>query len=462
MLFDDLYFVDKGRAACPLYLLTSKELPKWLEQHAGRQANWVHQSGFAASAGAVLIIPDKAGNIESVLVGQGAEKEFWSLGSLTSKLPEGVYRLSETPDDDFMALAALAWGLGSYRFDAYKQKSNERSFPSLVVPKTLNLQHLIAQLEGIFLARDLINTPANDMGPEALHEQMEALAKTHKADFKNIVGDQLLTENFPLIHAVGRAADQAPRLLDIRWGHQDHPLVTLVGKGVCFDSGGLNIKPGASMDLMKKDMGGAACVMGLAHIIMSLQLPIRLRVLVGAVENAISSAAFRPGDVLPSRKGQSVEIGNTDAEGRLVLADLLSFAEEETSDLIIDMATLTGAARVALGPEIAPFYSPSDELANALTLSSSRSQDPMWRMPLWKGYDGWLSSKVADMNNISAGPFAGSITAALFLSRFVDSSDWIHCDVYGWNAKPRSARPVGGEGTAIRALLDLIETRYAS
>ncbi|MGC6471272.1 MAG: leucyl aminopeptidase family protein [Parvibaculales bacterium] len=460
-MFEELFFADKGRPACPIYLLTKEDLPDWLEQHAGRQANWVNQSGFVAGSGAVLTIPDKAGNIESVLVGQGREIDFWSLGTLTTKLPEGVYRLAETPDEDDMALAALAWGLGRYRFDRYTTKAQDRSLPSLVIPKSLGIERLTAQLEGVCLARDLINTPANDMGPEALQESMESLAGRHNAGFSTVIGDALLEGNFPLIHAVGRASDQAPRLLELVWGEAHHPLLTFVGKGVCFDSGGLNIKPGTAMDLMKKDMGGAACVLGLAHMIMSCKLPVRLRVLVGAVENAISAGAFRPGDVLPSRSGKTVEIGNTDAEGRLVLADMLTLACEETPDLLIDMATLTGAARVALGPEIAPFYTHNDVLADELETAAGQVKDPLWRMPLWAGYQGWLSSKVADMNNISSGPFAGSITAALFLSRFVQSGNWVHCDVYGWNAKPRPGRPVGGEATAVRALFQMIEDRYA-
>ncbi|MGC6512679.1 MAG: leucyl aminopeptidase family protein [Parvibaculales bacterium] len=460
-MLEELFFVDKGRPACPIYLLTKTDLPGWLEQHAGRQANWVNQSGFAAGSGTVLTIPDKTGNIESVLVGQGNETDFWTLGSLTRKLPEGVYRLAETPGDEDMALAALAWGLGQYSFERYLTKAEDRSLPSLVIPKNLSLDDLVARIEGLSLARDLINTPANDMGPQALHEAMETLAGRHLAGFKAIVGDDLLDQNFPLVHAVGRASDQAPRVLELVWGDEAYPMLTLVGKGVCFDSGGLNIKPGTAMDLMKKDMGGAACVLGLAHIIMSCNLPVRLRVLVGAVENAISAGAFRPGDVLSSRKGTTVEIGNTDAEGRLVLADLLTLADEDAPDLLIDMATLTGAARVALGPEIAPFYTHNDELASALEAASSTVKDPVWRMPLWQGYDGWLSSKVADMNNISSGPFAGSITAALFLARFVETENWMHCDVYGWNAKPRPARPVGGEATAVRALFKMIEARYA-
>ncbi len=464
----DLFFIDKGRPACPIYLLTPAALAKWLEQHAGREANWINQNGFMGASGTVLTIPDKTGNIESVLVGQDSEIDYWTLGILVAKLPEGVYRLADTPNDETMSLAVLAWGLGAYSFDKYKKPPCERNYPSLVVPKSINLDTIIAQLEGLYLARDLINTPANDMGPEALQQSMEKLAETHKADFRAIIGDALLAENFPLIHAVGRAAAQSPRMLEMKWGDDNHPVLILVGKGVCFDSGGLNIKLGTAMDLMKKDMGGAACVLALAHIIMSLELPVRLRVLVGAVENAISAGSFRPGDVLLSRKGLNVEIGNTDAEGRLVLADLLSYAGEPTGEtaerdepeLLIDLATLTGAARAALGPEIAPFYTHNDALAKSLADKAERVDDPMWRMPLWKGYDAWLSSNNADINNITSSPFAGSITAALFLSRFVETPNWIHCDVYGWHVKARPSRPVGGEGTAVRALYHLIAEKY--
>ena len=459
-MLEELFFVDKGRVACPIYLVTREGLAQWCEQYAGRQAQWVQQNGFVAERGSVLMVPDKSGHVEAVLVGQGKSVDYWSLGNLVEKLPEGIYRLANPPETKAFQIAALAWGLGRYRFDKYKKSPTERSYPALVVPKDFPLARLCAQIEGVFLARDLINTPANDMGPEALEAAGRDLADKFKAEFKCVIGDDLLAQDYPLIHAVGRAAPQAPRFFEINWGDAAHPCLTLVGKGVCFDSGGLNLKPGNSMELMKKDMGGAACVLGLAHILMTLKLPIRLRVLVGAVENAIGENAFRPGDILPSRKKLHVEIGNTDAEGRLVLADLLTAAQEQPVDLLIDMATLTGAARVALGPEIAPFYTPQDDLAHELGAVSMEIDDPMWRMPLWAGYDGWLSSKTADLNNISSGPFAGSITAALFLQRFVETQNWIHCDVYGWHAKPRPARPVGGEGTAIRALFHFIEARY--
>ena len=307
----------------------------------------------------------------------------------------------------------------------------------------------------------MINTPAADMNPAALEAEMRTLADASGATLEVITGDDLLKANYPMLHAVGRAADVPPRLLDLRWGDEDSPRITLVGKGVCFDTGGLNLKPGDSMELMKKDMGGAAVAIALAGALMEAGLPVRLRVLVGAVENAIGAGAFRPGDVLPSRKGLNVEIGNTDAEGRLILADMLAEADSESPDLIVDLATLTGAARVALGPDLAPFYTRDDALAAALAAEAHAAADPMWRMPLWSPYADWLDSAIADVNHIArpAGQ-AGSIVAALFLARFVDCPRWVHCDIYGWTIHARSGRPVGGEAHALRALYGLLETRY--
>lgn len=459
----DLFATDKGRKACPVYLLTRPMLDEWLETFKGRQSSWVSNAGFKAGHGDVLLVPDKSGDIESVLVGQGILEtpDYWTLANVISKVPAGTYRLTDMPSGRELELAAIAWAMGSYRFDRYLPLQEAADLPQLVLPKEAPLTRITALYEAVFQARNLINTPANDMGPEALELACKAVAEKYGAEMTSICGEDLLHENYPLIHAVGRTAKEAPRFIELNWGAQDAPKVTLVGKGVCFDSGGLNIKSGAAMELMKKDMGGAACVLGLAQAIMQTGLAVRLRVLIGAVENAIGPDAFRPGDVLVSRKGLSVEIGNTDAEGRLVLADLLTEAEAQDPDLLIDMATLTGAARVALGPEITPFYCRRRGSANEIGALSMSVSDPMWAMPLWDGYDKWLSSKIADINHISTGPFAGSITAALFLSRFVSKTrDWVHCDVYGWNAKPRPGRPVGGEATAIRALYYFIAKRY--
>jgi leucyl aminopeptidase len=313
----------------------------------------------------------------------------------------------------------------------------------------------------VTLARDLINTPANDLGPVQLETAAREVASRHGASFWVIIGDDLLTQNFPLIHAVGRAAASAPRLIDLQWGDPAHPKVTLVGKGVCFDTGGLDIKPDNAMLIMKKDMGGAATVLALAHMVMDRRLKLRLRVLIPAVENSISGSAFRPLDVYPSRKGLNVEIGNTDAEGRLILADALALADEETPDLLIDMGTLTGAARVALGPELPPFYTDDEQLAAEVARFASAENDPVWRLPLWQPYAAMLDSKIADLNNVSTGGFAGSITCALFLKRFVSAAkSWLHFDIYAWNPSAKPARPEGGECQAARALYALLAARY--
>ena len=408
------------------------------------------------------MLPDGAGGVAGVLLGLGSKPDPLAIAGLPNKLPAGDYRLAENTPESVSEFAPLAWALGLYKFDRYCNRAKtEPDLPRLVVPTDTDLERNDRLNEAVYLARDLINTPAADMGPVAMENEMRWLAERHKAELTVTTGDALLKSNFPMIHAVGRAAVEAPRLLDITWGDEDAPKVTLVGKGVCFDTGGLNLKPGNYMDLMKKDMGGAAIAMALAGAVMAAGLPVRLRLLVGAVENAIGPDAFRPGDVLQSHKGLSVEIGNTDAEGRLVLADMLSLADAETPDLMIDFATLTGAARVAMGPEVVPFYTHDDELAANIAKTSEQVADPMWRLPLWAGYDGWLDSQIADVNHISNSPMAGSITAALFLSRFVkNTASWMHCDVYAWNIKSRAGRPVGGEAQSLRAIYQYLEETY--
>ncbi|MEL7027857.1 MAG: leucyl aminopeptidase family protein [Pseudomonadota bacterium] len=377
-------------------------------------------------------------------------------GAASASLPSGLYRIEPQPDDGDMA--ALGWLLGDYAFDRYA--SARGAAGKLLAPAGVDIRRIERIAEGVRLARDLINTPANDLGPAELADAAAAVAERHGASFTAVEGADL-EEGFPLIEAVGRASPRAPRLIDIRWGDADKPKVTLVGKGVCFDSGGLNIKTGDYMSLMKKDMGGAANVLALAHMIMDAGLPVRLRVLVPAVENAVSGTAFRPGDVLSSRKGITVEIGNTDAEGRLILADALTLACEESPDLLIDMATLTGAARVALGPDLPPFYTGDDGLAAEIAAAGAAVADPTWRLPLWSNYIPNLDSSIADTNHISNGPMAGSITAALFLQKFVDAPErWAHFDIYGWTPKARPGRPRGGADQAARALFELLERRY--
>ena len=446
----------------PVYFADPDTLETLSPELPALSANWIVANGFEAGAGEICLVPDADGNLATVLFGLGypnsAKRTPFLPGLLPGLLPSGTYHFANAPDDG--PLAALAFGLGSYAYSKYKSDPGKTGV-ALVVNSELDCDEIICLAEGVTLARDLINTPSNDMGPQELADVAQELAKVHGGTTKIILGDELLEQNFPMIHAVGRASTRAPRLIDMHWGDENAPKITLVGKGVCFDTGGLDIKPAAGMLIMKKDMGGAANVLGLASMIMSAGLNIRLRVLVPSVENSISGNAFRPGDILESRKGISVEIGNTDAEGRLVLADALTLAGEETPELVIDMATLTGAARVALGPDLSPAYSDDTELMGEILAASDDTFDPIWHMPLWRGYEEDLSSGIADINHISSGGFAGSVTAALFLKRFAEGAkSWVHFDIYGWTPKPKPARPVGGEGQAIRALFEVLKRRY--
>ncbi len=388
----------------------------------------------------------------------GKSRDLFRPGALPGLLPPGVYRFANAPHD--VRLAALAFALGSYRFSRYRK--NDLPNVRLVPPDGVDIGDITRIAEAATLARDLINTPSNDMGPEELALAAAELARRFGADFSTIVGDELTRQNFPLIHAVGMASSRAPRLIDLTWGDPGHPKVTLVGKGVCFDTGGLDLKPSSGMLIMKKDMGGAANVLALAQMVMDAKLKLRLRVLIPAVENAVAGNAFRPLDIFTSRKGLTVEIGNTDAEGRLVLADALALACEEKPDLLIDMGTLTGAARVALGPDLPPFYTNDETLALDVAAHAKAENDPLWRLPLWPAYDSWLDSKVANINNAPSGGFAGSITCALFLQRFVeDATRWLHVDIYGWTPSAKPARPEGGECQAARAIYKLLSQRYA-
>ena len=418
-------------------------------------------NGFAAKPGKCLTLPAPDGGIAQVLFGLEDEasrsRDLFRPGALPGLLPPGIYRFANAPHD--ARLAALAFALGSYRFGRYRK--TDSTDVGLVPPDGVDATEISRMADAATLARDLINTPSNDMGPEELAQAAQALATRHGASFNCIVGDELLRQNFPLIHAVGMASPRAPRLIDISWGNPDHPRVTLVGKGVCFDTGGLDLKPSSGMLIMKKDMGGAANVLALAHMVMDAGLKLRLRVLIPAVENAVAGNAFRPLDIFKSRKGLNVEIGNTDAEGRLVLADALALADEEKPDLLVDLGTLTGAARVALGPDLPPFYTNDETLAADVARCAKGENDPLWRMPLWPPYDSWLDSKVADINNAPGGAFAGSITCALFLQRFVEQAkSWLHIDIYGWTPSAKPARPEGGECQAARAIYKLLGERY--
>jgi leucyl aminopeptidase len=417
--------------------------------------------GYAASPGECLALPAQDGRIAHVLFGLEDDTAKWRdpfrPGKLPGLLPPGIYRFANAPHDT--RLAALAFALGSYRFSRYRK--TDACDVRLVAPDGIDIAEVSRIAEAAALARDLINTPANDMGPEQLAAAAKQLANRFGASFDCIIGDDLLARNFPLIHAVGMASPRAPRLIDLVWGEPGHPKVTLVGKGVCFDTGGLDLKPSAGMLIMKKDMGGAANVLALASMVMDAGLKVRLRVLIPAVENAVAGNAFRPLDIFPSRKGLNVEIGNTDAEGRLVLADALALADEEHPDLLIDLGTLTGAARVALGPDLPPFYTNDEKLAQDVARCASAENDPLWRMPLWPPYDSWLDSKVANINNAPSGAFAGSITCALFLQRFVEAAkSWLHVDIYGWTPTSKPGRPEGGECQAARAIYKLLSERY--
>jgi leucyl aminopeptidase len=430
------------------------ELPATARQFA--DAN-----GFAAKPGAYLALPTADGQIAGVLFGLDDERaksrDPFRPGALPGLLPAGAYRFANTPHDT--RLAVLAFALGRYRFGRYRKA--EVPDVRLVPPDGIDTADVIRLADAAMLARNLINTPSNDMGPAELAQAAKEVAERFGARFDCIVGDDLVKQNFPLIHAVGMASSRAPRLVDFSWGEPSHPKVTLVGKGVCFDTGGLDLKPSSGMLIMKKDMGGAANVLALAQMVMDAKLKLRLRVLIPTVENAVAGNAFRPLDIFPSRKGLTVEIGNTDAEGRLILADALALADEEKPDLLIDMGTLTGAARVALGPDLPPFYTEDETLAADVARYAREENDPLWRMPLWPPYDAWLDSKVANLTNAPSGTFAGSVTCALFLQRFVEhAKSWLHLDIYGWTPTAKPARPEGGECQAARAVYRLLSSRY--
>ncbi len=457
----DAFLPQDQTDACPIHLIYPGGFDAWRGAQDDRISAWIDATGFKAKPGRHLLLPDDEGGIRGVLAIAKPEDRLWGLSGLPSTLPTGAYKLAETTDLD-TTQCAIGWALGAYDFDRYRsseETNDDRS--ALVIPETADAPLVDRTVQAVTLVRDLVNTPAADLGPPELAERAADLAAEYKADYRQVVGEALLDENYPMIHAVGRAAAKPPRLIDIGWGEPDAPKVTLVGKGVCFDTGGLDLKPASAMRLMKKDMGGAATVLGLARMIMDAGLGVRLRVLIPAVENNVSGGAFRPGDVLSSRKGLSVEIGNTDAEGRLVLADALAEGDSEAPELMIDCATLTGAARVALGPDLPAMFTDDDALAAALADRAADYQDPIWRLPLHPGYRELLDSKIADLNNAPDSPFAGAVTAALFLQRFVEQAKaWVHFDLFAWNAKARPGRPIGGEAMAMRALYHELAARY--
>ncbi|OYQ34624.1 leucyl aminopeptidase [Niveispirillum lacus] len=444
-----------------LTLLTKAGLDTWTAGANPAEAAWVKRLGFKAAPGATAILPGTEGQIARVLVGVADRLDIWSLAGLPGSLPAGSYVIDADLDAETATAVATGWVLATYQFTRYKRSNKE--FASLVLPANADGAAVVRFAKAAFMVRDLVNTPCEDMGPAHLADAAEQLAAEFGATFTAIVGDDLLTQNYPMIHAVGRAAARAPRLIELRWGEASNPLVTLVGKGVCFDTGGLDIKPSAGMLLMKKDMGGAAHALGLARMIMAANLPVRLRVLVPAVENAIAGNAFRPMDILPTRKGLTVEIGNTDAEGRLILCDALAEADSEKPALLLDFATLTGAARVALGPDLPALFSNNDGLAAEILAAGIAKDDPLWRLPLWQGYRAQLDSKIADLNNAPGGGMAGAITAALYLEQFVSKDTvWAHVDLFSWNQSNRPGRPEGGEAMTLRAMFEVVATRFGS
>jgi leucyl aminopeptidase len=452
-------------SSIPLWLLYEDEIEAWRATQANFVQQWLGEQNFKAERHRVALLPDTSGSLSGAVCGLGkrqGEVSLWHAAGLAERLPTRTFHLAQPWGAAEATQIGLGFAYGCYRFDRYRQAKHELA--RLLPAVNADQEFVTHATEALRMARDWINTPAGDFGPAQLSAAVRQAAERHQGAFKEWVGEELLAANFPAIHAVGRASSQAPRLLELRWTPPDGeslPCLTLVGKGVCFDSGGLDIKPSTGMALMKKDMGGAAVALGLAHLLMSAKLRARLRLLIPAVENAISGNAYRPGDVLATRKGLTVEVGNTDAEGRLVLCDALALADVDRPDLIIDFATLTGAARVALGPELPALFGSDERVVQDLARCAAAEHDPLWPMPLWSGYDDELSSKIADLNNVAASGFAGAIFGALFLKRFVtESPRWLHLDLYAWNSKDRPGRSVGAEAQALRGTYRYLVQRY--
>ena len=448
-------FIATADHALPLHAVTASGFAAWSAQQSAPLQAWLKTQGFTAAAGSVALLPGSEGLAGAVL-GIGDANDPFAYAHAPYALPTGDWRIADTLDADATAALQLGWGLGSYRFTRYRDATR--------APARLAMQiddDIAAQIAACFRTRDLINTPTEHMGPDELEAVAREIAITHGADLDVLTGDDLLTHNFPAIHAVGRASHRAPRLIVLRWGNAAHPQIAIVGKGVCFDTGGLDIKAAAGMRNMKKDMGGAAHAIALAELIMARNLPVRITLLVPAVENAIGPNAYRPGDVIATRKGISVEIDNTDAEGRIVLCDALTYAAEQSPQLILDFATLTGAARIALGPDLPALFCNDDGLANDWLSAGTHHFDPLWRMPLHRPYLRYLISGIADLANSSATTMAGAVTAALYLERFVPAEQkWAHLDVYSWNDSDRHGRPAGGEAQALRSCYAMLKVRY--
>lgn len=440
----------------PLYALTPELLADFAGQLSDAERRWLTHQGFRADKGSLCLLPGASGDVVKVLVGVDALDPF-ALAHVPTRVPAGRYRLAN--DTVSHSNAVLGWRLGTYRFSRYRKASP--SHATLVVPASEATERAHTLVEAITLTRDLINTPTEHMGPADLADAIKALAATHGGEVREWVGDELLASGFPAIHAVGRASHRAPRLIELLWGDASHPRIAIVGKGVCFDTGGLDMKSADGMRLMKKDMGGGAHAIALAKLVMAFNLPVRLQLLVPAVENSIAGNAYRPGEVVATRKGLQIEIHNTDAEGRVILCDALAYAAESAPDLILDFATLTGAARVALGPELPALFCNKDALATAITVAGEIESDPLWRLPLWRSYRRLFESDIADFSNASKTTFGGAITAALFLDYFVpEDTAWVHVDLFGWNDISRPGRPAGGEAQTLRTMIHVLEARY--
>jgi leucyl aminopeptidase len=447
-------------SAVPIVAVTAQSWTRVAQRFGKNVVEWLKTVNFRGAPGQSAVMPDAKGGVRVVLIGIGDANDRYALSSLPMSLPAGEYQLSDEGTTLDAELAAFGWGLGAYRFTRYKKAPREAA--TLLVDRA-TLRAVEPMLRAVSMVRDLVNTPTEDMGPQHLSAEVKNLAREHGATFREFVGAQLLKSNFPTIHAVGRASHRDPRLVELRWGKAKHPHLAVIGKGVCFDTGGLDMKTSDGMRWMKKDMGGAAHAIALAGLIMQAKLPVRLTLLVPAVENAISGSAYRPGEVITTRAGITVEVDNTDAEGRLVLCDAIAYAVEDKPDLIVDFATLTGAARVSLGPDLPALFTNRDDLAAQATDAGVREQDQLWRMPLWAPYLSMLESRIADTVNAGASRWAGAITAALFLQRFVpDSTPWMHLDTYAWNDADRPGRPAGGEAQGLRTLFALITARYGS
>jgi leucyl aminopeptidase len=455
----DIILSRSVKKTIPVTLLTNKDFRAWLKHQPARVVEWLKSHDFKAATGSFSVIADTSGKPARVVVGISSPPSLWDVSDLSRKLPKGIYHLDWQGAVGYQEWLALGWLLGSYKFTRYKKADPAKS--QLVIGAECDLKKIYRYADAIFQARDLINTPAEDLGPEQLADAIVVTGKLYGAKVSQIVGNELLKKHYPAIHCVGRASSRPPRLVDLTWGDSRHPRVTLVGKGVCFDTGGLDLKPSSGMYTMKKDMGGAAVALAVARMVMDAKLPVRLRLLVPAVENSVSGNAYRPSDIITMRNGKTVEVGNTDAEGRLILADALAEAAIDKPDLLIDFSTLTGAARTAVGTDITAMFTNSDAVAENLVVQSKQMEDPVWRLPLHAAYNKMLDSSIADLNSAPSSPYAGAITAALFLQNFVgETKNWVHLDFMAWNLGSKPGRPEGGEAMAVRAVYRLIHERY--